>query len=138
VEGGSVKKERDGSARGKPKGRPVDTRALAEVQALLKEEPRRRDLLRYSFRGQWKPTGPMQRAGLVHAAMGTLGPRPALGFIVGPEQTRGGGVGIEEAAVVTDMLRLAAHAPAAAARAAVLRSGPPSSFTKQRTSPRCS
>jgi len=45
VEGGSVKKERDGSARGKPKGRPVDTRALAEVQALLKEEPRRRDLL---------------------------------------------------------------------------------------------
>jgi len=82
--------------------------------------PRRRDLLRYSFRGQWKPTGPMQRAGLVHAAMGTLGPRPALGFIVGPEQTRGGGVGIEEAAVVTDMLRLAAHAPAAAARAAVL------------------
>jgi len=45
VEGGSVKKERDGSVRGKPKGRPVDTRALAEVQALLKEEPRRRDLL---------------------------------------------------------------------------------------------
>jgi len=67
---------------------------------------RRRDLLRFSFRGQWKPTGPIQRCGLVHAALGTLAGRPALGFIVGPEQVRGG-VGIEEAAVVTDMLRLA-------------------------------
>jgi malonate decarboxylase beta subunit len=68
---------------------------------------RRRDLLRYSLRGQWKPTGPVQRRGLIHAALGTLAERPALGFIVGPEQTRGGGVGIDEAAVVTDMLRLA-------------------------------
>src|SRR6202008_1390003 len=46
LEGGSVRKKRgDGGARGKPKGRPVDSRALAEVQALLKNEPRRRDLL---------------------------------------------------------------------------------------------
>jgi len=51
LEGGSVKKKRDGNekrdgnARGKPKGRPVDSRVLAEVQALLKDEPRRRDLL---------------------------------------------------------------------------------------------
>ena len=51
MEGGSVKKKRDGNekrdgnARGKPKGRPVDSRVLAEVQALLKDEPRRRDLL---------------------------------------------------------------------------------------------
>jgi malonate decarboxylase beta subunit len=71
--------------------------------------PRRRDLLRYSFRGQWKPTGPIRRHGLVHAALGNLRNRPALGFIVGPEQARGSGVGIEEAAVVTDMLRLAAE-----------------------------
>ena len=52
MEGGSVKKKRDGGARGRPKGRPVDSRALAEVGALLEEgrretgmEPRRRDLL---------------------------------------------------------------------------------------------
>ena len=46
MEGGSVKKKRDdGGARGRTKGRPVDPRALAEVQALLENEPRRRDLL---------------------------------------------------------------------------------------------
>ena len=43
VEGGTVKRER--AARGKSKGRTVDSRALAEIQALLGEEPRRRDLL---------------------------------------------------------------------------------------------
>jgi malonate decarboxylase beta subunit len=68
---------------------------------------RRRDLLRYSFRGQWTPTGPIERQGLVHAALGTLGGRPALGVIVGPEQVRGGGVGIEEAAAITRMVQLA-------------------------------
>ncbi len=80
---------------------------------------RRRDLLQYSFRGQWKPTGPIQRRGLIHAALGTLGGRPALGFIIGPEQQRGAGVGIDEAAVVTDMIRIALPSPGAA-RAAVL------------------
>jgi malonate decarboxylase beta subunit len=82
-------------------------------------KPRRRDLLRYSFRGQWKPTGPVQRRGLIHAALGTLGGRPALGFIIGPEQMRGGGVGIEEAAVVCDMIRLAVQ-QGGAERAAIL------------------
>jgi malonate decarboxylase beta subunit len=82
-------------------------------------EPQRRDLLRYSFRGQWKPTGPIRREGLIHAALGSLRDRPALGFIVGPEQARGSGVGIEEAAVVTDMLRLAAQR-GAPERAAIL------------------
>jgi formate dehydrogenase beta subunit len=38
-------KGRDGTGRGKPKGRPVEPRALAEVQALLGDAPRRRDLL---------------------------------------------------------------------------------------------
>ncbi len=65
---------------------------------------RQRDLLRYSFRGQWQPGDVVQRRGLVHAALGTLAGHPALGFIIGPEQSRGG-VGLEEAAVVTDMLR---------------------------------
>jgi hypothetical protein len=80
---------------------------------------RRRDLLQYSFRGQWKPTGPIQRRGLIHAALGTLGDRPAFGFIIGPEQQRGAGVGIDEAAVVTDMIRIALPS-AGAPRAAVL------------------
>jgi len=67
--------------------------------------PRRRDLLRYSLRGQWKRTGPIQRAGLIHAAFGTLGARPALAFILEPEPSYGAGVGIEEAAVVAEMIR---------------------------------
>ena len=45
MEGGIVKKKRDGDARGRLKGRPVDPRALAEVEALLGNRPRRRDLL---------------------------------------------------------------------------------------------
>lgn len=80
---------------------------------------RRRDLLRYSFRGQWRPDGPMRREGLVHAALGTLAERPALGLIVGPEGTRGNGVGIEEAALVTEMVRLAT-VPVGGERAAIL------------------
>jgi len=87
--------------------------ALDAAGASQKRTPqpsrRRRDLLRYSFRGQWKPTGPMQRRGLIHAALGTLGTRPALGFIIGPEAIPGAGVGIEEAAVITDMIRLAVN-----------------------------
>ncbi|HEU0290423.1 MAG TPA: NAD(P)H-dependent oxidoreductase subunit E, partial [Burkholderiales bacterium] len=45
MEGGIVRKKGNGEGRGKPKGRPVDSGALAEVQALLGGEPRRRDLL---------------------------------------------------------------------------------------------
>jgi NADH:ubiquinone oxidoreductase subunit F (NADH-binding)/NADH:ubiquinone oxidoreductase subunit E len=45
LEGGIVKKKRGGDARGKAKGRPVEPKALADVQALLGNEPRRRDLL---------------------------------------------------------------------------------------------
>jgi formate dehydrogenase len=45
LEGGIVKKKRGGEARGKAKGRPVEPQALADVQALLGNEPRRRDLL---------------------------------------------------------------------------------------------
>ena len=45
MEGGIVRKKGRGEGRGKPKGRPVDSGALAEVQALLGDEPRRRDLL---------------------------------------------------------------------------------------------
>ena len=41
MDGGSISKNK----RGNPKGRPVDAKALAEVQALLGDEPRRRDLL---------------------------------------------------------------------------------------------
>ena len=45
MEGGIVRKKRGGDARGKPKGRPVEPKAIADVQALLGNEPRRRDLL---------------------------------------------------------------------------------------------
>jgi formate dehydrogenase len=52
LEGGSIRKKRGGNARGKPKGRPVDLRALSDVRALLDEgrrktgeDPLRRDLL---------------------------------------------------------------------------------------------
>jgi len=45
LESGIVRKQRAGGALGKPKGRPVEARALAEVQSLLGKEPRRRDLL---------------------------------------------------------------------------------------------
>jgi len=75
---------------------------------------RPRDLLRYSFRGQWHPEGEVHRTDLVHAALGRLGDRAALSLIVGPEQIDGTGVGIEEAALVTEMVDRA-----------VRRDGPP-------------
>jgi len=107
-------------ARGAEITADLQARLQASSTSLQHETPgprRRRDLLRYSFRGQWKPSGQVQRCGLVHAALGDLAGRPALGFIIGPEQT-GRGVGIEEAAVVTDMLRLASRSDGE--RAAIL------------------
>jgi malonate decarboxylase beta subunit len=89
------------------------------ARAQGRAKPRRRDLLRYSFRGQWQPSGAIVRSGLIDAALGTLGERPALGLIVGPEQGPGTGVGIEEAAVVTDMIRRATGADGPA-RAVIL------------------
>jgi malonate decarboxylase beta subunit len=72
---------------------------------------RQRDLLRYSFRGQWKPRGPLERSGLVEAAFGTLAGRQALSLIIGPEHVEGSGVGIEEAALVTAMIHQAVRMP---------------------------
>ena len=74
-------------------------------------EPRRRDLLRYSLHGQWHPHDEIERRGLVHAALGTLATHPALGLIVGPEQADGSGVGMPEAALVTEMLTRAVRQP---------------------------
>lgn len=65
---------------------------------------RRRELLRYSFRGQWEPSGPPRHHGLLQAAHGTLTGFPATALIVGPEESRGGGVGIEEVALATEMI----------------------------------
>src|SRR5688572_24569946 len=47
LSGGMVKRGKGGpgKGRGKPKGRPVDVAANAEIQAVLGEAPRRRDLL---------------------------------------------------------------------------------------------
>jgi malonate decarboxylase beta subunit len=73
---------------------------------------RRRDLLRYSFRGQWRPDGRLRRHGLMQASLGTLGGHAALALIIGPEPA-GGGVGIEEAAACTALLREACARDAA-------------------------
>ncbi|MGH8660250.1 MAG: NAD(P)H-dependent oxidoreductase subunit E [Burkholderiales bacterium] len=43
--GGFVKKKSGGDTRAQPKGRAVEPQALADVRALLENEPRRRDLL---------------------------------------------------------------------------------------------
>ena len=79
------------------------------VYAPARRTARQRDLLKYSFRGNWRPTGPRYRRGLVHAAMGFLGDTPAVTLIVGPEPAKGSGVGIEEASLVTDMVQRAAE-----------------------------
>lgn len=71
---------------------------------------RQRDLLRFSFRGHWRPIDPMVRRGLVHAAWGQLDGRPALGIIVGPGRGRAAGVGIDDASAVTEMVRFAVGA----------------------------
>lgn len=65
---------------------------------------RPRDLLRYSFRGQWHPEQEARRTPLLHAAVGRIGDHPALSMIIGPEQADGVGVGIDEAKLVTEML----------------------------------
>jgi len=72
---------------------------------------RQRDLLRFSFRGQWRPTGPRLERGLVHAAWGQLGQRAALGILVGEARRRELGIGIEEAHAITEMVRFAANRP---------------------------
>jgi acetyl-CoA carboxylase beta subunit len=77
---------------------------------------RQRDLLRYSFRGHWRPTGPTVRRGHVHAAWGELYDRPAMLIVVGPERSPYG-IGIEDAHTITEMIRFAVrqsggvHAP---------------------------
>jgi malonate decarboxylase beta subunit len=79
---------------------------------------RRRDLLRYSFRGLWQPSGRLRRCGLVETALGTLAGRPALSLVIGPQQSKGSGVGIEETALVTEMLARVTALPGE--RAAIL------------------
>jgi len=68
--------------------------------------PRRRDLFAYSFRRQWKPTGPSFRAGHVHAAWGELAGREVMAMIVGPERSHLG-IGIEDAHAIVRAVELA-------------------------------
>lgn len=70
------------------------------------DQRRQRDFFRYSIRGQWKPATPEIRRGHVHAAWGQLNDRPALAIIVGGERSPRG-IGIEDAAAVTSMIRYA-------------------------------
>jgi malonate decarboxylase beta subunit len=83
-----------------------------------RREQRERDLLRFSFRGHWLPTGPTVRRGLAHAAWGQLDGEPALGIVVGERTRRSGGVGIEEASAVTDAVRYAVQQSARRGRRA--------------------
>lgn len=92
---------------------------LLQLDGLRKESRRsvtasrrgQRDLLRYSFHGQWRPTGPRLERGLVSAAWGRLGDRSALGIIVGAARGREMGIGIEEAAAISEMVRFATQRP---------------------------
>ncbi len=61
---------------------------------------RRRRLLEYSLRRQWKPFGEVAMAGLAQAAWGRLAERPALGVVLGPADGESHGVGIPEVALV--------------------------------------
>ncbi len=88
-------------------------RRLDGVAAPPPTPRRQRDLLRFSFRGHWRPTEPVVRRGLVHAAWGRLDERPALGIIVGYERRRDSGVGIIEANAVSEMVRFAVRASGA-------------------------
>jgi hypothetical protein len=88
-------------------------RRRAGVTQSLMTSRRQRDLLRFSFRGHWRPTEPVLRRGLVHAAWGQLDERPALGIIVGYERGRDSGVGITEANAVSEMVRFASRASSA-------------------------
>lgn len=74
------------------------------------ENGRHRDFFRYSIRGQWTPGTPEIRRGHVHAAWGELNRRPALVLIVGGERSPRG-IGIEDAAAVTGMVRFAVAQP---------------------------
>lgn len=95
---------------------------------------RRRDLLRYSFRGQWQPSAEVEQAGIVQAAHGSLAGRPALSLVVGPESGPGIGVGIEEATLVTRMLAqtVAQGGPPASVLSFVFCQGHVVDFTQER------
>lgn len=122
------------------RSRDVCAALLARLQASPSFRPhalperRRRDLLRYSFRGQWVPEGEVQRGGIVQVALGSLGERRALGLVLGPEQGKGVGVGIEEAALVTAMLDAAVRLPGlpAAVLSFVFCQGHAVDFTQER------
>jgi len=68
--------------------------------------PRRRDLFAYSFRRQWRPTGPSIRVGHVHAAWGELAGHEVMAIIVGPERSHLG-IGIEDAHAIVHAVQLA-------------------------------
>lgn len=72
--------------------------------------PRRRGILDYSLRGQWRTIEPVRRIGMVQVGRGALADHPAIGIVVGPEAGAGDGLGIEEAALIARTLADAAKA----------------------------
>jgi malonate decarboxylase beta subunit len=87
--------------------RDLEEQRTTESKADEPEARRQRDFFRYSIRGQWRPGAPEIRRGHVHAAWGELNRSPALAIVVGGERSPRG-IGIEDAAAVTGMVRFAA------------------------------
>jgi malonate decarboxylase beta subunit len=67
-------------------------------------EARRRDLLHYSIRGQWRATGRETRAAQVHATWGEFDGKRTMAIIVGSEGSHEG-IGVEDAHTVVRMVR---------------------------------
>ncbi|HYD50564.1 MAG TPA: carboxyl transferase domain-containing protein, partial [Terriglobales bacterium] len=65
---------------------------------------RRRGLLEYTLRGQWHADGPIRRAGMLQAGFGLLAGHPTLSLVLGPAAGAGDGLGIEEAALLAQLL----------------------------------
>lgn len=81
--------------------------ALPPAAGASQPHRRRRDLFAYSFRGQWRATGPSFRVGHVHAAWGEFAGREVMAIIVGPERSHLG-IGVEDAHAIVRAIQLAA------------------------------
>jgi malonate decarboxylase beta subunit len=66
----------------------------------------RRDFFAYSFRHQWRVTGPVSRSAHVDTAWGELAGMPVMGIIVGPERPQEG-IGVRDAEAVARAVQLA-------------------------------
>ncbi|GIW43055.1 MAG: hypothetical protein KatS3mg077_0337 [Candidatus Binatia bacterium] len=78
---------------------------LSSSGSVARHARRRRKLLEYSFRRQWRPTEPIVDAGLLQSAWGELSGEPACGIILGPAEDSYDGIGIIEIAAIVHQLQ---------------------------------